>query len=57
MSATLGASPGAARYPEHRVNIQASHKVWRMLLDGRTLAVPRYSPSKGRRAIKDRLSP
>ncbi len=38
MSTTLGPSPGAARYPEHRVNIQASDKGWRVLLDGRTLA-------------------
>lgn len=38
MSATLGSSPGAARYPEHRIDIQNSNKVWRVLLDGRTLA-------------------
>lgn len=38
MSATLGPSPGAARYPEHRINVQTSDKVWCVLLDGRTLA-------------------
>lgn len=38
MNATLGPSPGAARYPEHKVDIQSSNKRWRVLLDGRTLA-------------------
>jgi len=38
MSASLGPSPGAARYPEHRIDIESSDKVWRVLLDGRTLA-------------------
>lgn len=38
MSATLGPSPGAARHPQHRMNIRASNKMWRVMLDGRELA-------------------
>ncbi len=40
MSATLGASPGAARYPQHNVNIRTSTKVWRVLL---FVAMPAWS--------------
>ena len=38
MSATLGPSPGAARSPQHSVDIRASDKAWRVMLDGRMLA-------------------
>jgi len=38
MSTSLGPSPGAARYPEHKVNIQPSDKCWRVSLDGSTVA-------------------
>ena len=38
MSATLGPSPGATRYPQHNVNIRTSNRVWRVMLDGRMLA-------------------
>ncbi|NOX70356.1 MAG: DUF427 domain-containing protein [Gammaproteobacteria bacterium] len=38
MRASLGPSPGTARYPEHIVDIQTSKRVWRVLLNGRTLA-------------------
>jgi len=38
MRKSLGPSPGAARYPEHTVEILTSDKVWRIQLDARTLA-------------------
>ena len=40
MSATLGASPGADRYPQHNVNIRTSTKVWHVLL---FVAMPAWS--------------
>jgi len=38
MSTTLGPSPGAARYPQHKVDIHSSDKAWCVSLDGRTVA-------------------
>jgi uncharacterized protein (DUF427 family) len=38
MRTTLGPSPGAIRYPQHKVEIRTSNRMWRVNLDGRVLA-------------------